>query len=395
MALTLRPGSPEDVGMSSLRLRGVSDLVDGWVKDDNPHSMVVLVARKGVIVMHEAVGHLAPGKAGPPTLRDTIFELASITKVLTATAIVTLVEEGRVGLNRPVSTYIPEFVGEGKEGVLVRHLLTHTSGLRNEELEKYVGENEGRARTPASSSILHPLFGERLALRYGCPLWKRPGEEMSYCDFNFDLVADIVCRVTGVPFDRFAHDRIFRPLGMKDSFYCLVDAPRNRCVGYPPWTRDAMDEARETERFWMGCGCALSTAFDMAVFGQMFLNRGAYGGARVLSPASVQAMTRNQIPGVKSTYHDQVFPEAAWGLGWCILANKTGWNGGLQSPRTYLHTGNGGAFVWIDPIAEIVGVYFSATRFFASDADVTTPNWAKHWRNDLFADAVTAAITDH
>ncbi len=392
---TLRLGTPEEVGMSEPRIRNVASLVRQWVDDQVAQTMVVLVARRGVIVLHEAFGKRTPEDDAPRASRDSIFELASITKVLTATVLMTLVDDGKVGLNRPVVGYVPEFQGAGKDAVLVRHLLTHTSGLRSLEVEKYAQETQGRIEVPPAPDTLPPLFHEYLFRRYGSPLWKPPGEEMSYANFNLDLAADIVRRVARTSLDRYAHDRLFGPLAMKDTYFGRVGVPRNRRVvepasnaEHPPWWRDGMDS--ETRPFYTGSNFAWSTVLDMAIFGQMFLNGGAYGDVRSLSPASVAAMTHNQIPGVRSVFLDQVFPEAGWGLGWEVLGHKHGWNGTLQSPQTFQHMGAGGLFLWVDPVNEIVGVHFSATL----ELEFGTAEWAKRWRNDLFSDAVTASVVE-
>jgi serine-type D-Ala-D-Ala carboxypeptidase len=394
-APTLRFGTPDEVGMSEPRIRHVAELMEEWVKEGVVQTMAVLAARRGVIVLHEAFGKRTPEADAPRTARDSIFELASITKVLTATALMTLVEDGKVGLNRPVAGYIPEFQGAGKDAVLVRHLLTHTSGLRSLEIEKYAKEAQDRLEVPPAPDTLPPLFHEYLFGRYGCPLWKPPGEEMSYANFNLDLAADIVRRVARTPLDRYAHDRLFGPLGMKDTCFGRVGVPRDRRVVEPPssaepppWWREGMDS--ETAPFYTGSNFAWSTVLDIGIFGQMFLNGGAYGEARVLSPASVAAMTQNQIPGVRSVFFDQVFPEACWGLGWVMHGNKTSWNGALQSPETFGHLGSGGLECWVDPAREMVVVDFSMNRM----SQLNTTEWARHWRNDLLSDALTAAIEE-
>lgn len=307
-----------------------------------------------------------------------------------------LVEEGRVGLNRPVVFYIPEFKGEGKDAVLVRHLLTHTSGLREEDIEKYAKERRGKIKMPPADPTIHPVIHELYSRRYGAPLWKPPGTEMSYADFNFDLAGEIVRRVSGTALDKFAESRIFRPLGMVDTHYCRVDAPSNRRVRRPPDPDFPSDPEYEPlsavvdiERVYNGSGLAVSTALDFARFGQMFLNGGAYGTARVLSPVSVAEMTRNQIPGIGARFLDEVFPEAYWGLGWSIHGNKSGGNGGLYSSRSFEHWGAGGTYVWVDPELEIVGVYFSS-----APRRLKVLEGLKHLYNDLFTDAVTAAVED-
>jgi CubicO group peptidase (beta-lactamase class C family) len=127
---------------------------------------------------------------------------------------------------------------------------------------------------------------------------------------------------------------------------------------------------------------------DLAIFCQMFLNRGAYGDIRILSPASVAAMTRNQIPGVRATFLNETFPEASWGLGWSVHGNKTGLCGALYSPEAFEHWAASGAYVWADPVYDLVGIYCAAAPSPHSDEGKAM------WRNDIFTDAVTAAVVD-
>lgn len=248
--------------MSASRLKNVASKVHQWVDEGVAQTMEVLAARRGTIVLHEVCGRLTPDADSPPTPLGALFSIASITKLFTATCLMILVEEGGVGLNRPVDYYIPEFKGGGKEAVLVRHLLTHTSGLREEEVEAYAREKRGNIVIPTAEPTIHPLVHEYYSLRYGAPLWKPPGTEMSYVDFNFDLAGEIVRRVSGTSLDDFAESRMFRPLGMDDTHYCKVDAPAGRCVRRPPDEVDpnappdplleAIAAARERERVYAG-----------------------------------------------------------------------------------------------------------------------------------------------
>ena len=146
--MKLRPGTPEEVGMSAQRIQHVVDLAEGWVAQGITPALVVLVARKGVIVLHEAFGRLTPEEDSPPVQRDSIFSLTSLTKPLTAATAMVLVEDGLLGLNRPVSEYIPEFVGEGKDAVMVHHLLTHTSGLTDEDVWAHADRKRGSVEIP-------------------------------------------------------------------------------------------------------------------------------------------------------------------------------------------------------------------------------------------------------
>jgi CubicO group peptidase (beta-lactamase class C family) len=372
--MELRPGTPEEAGMSAERIRRVAELAESWVAQGITPALVVLVARHGIIVLHEAFGRRTPEPDSPPLRRDTLYPLASLTKPIAATAVMILVEDGLLGLNRPVAEYIPEFTGEGKQAVMVHHLLTHTSGLRNEDVAAYAEERFGVADPSPSGEVRPPDIWDTPSLGYEAPLWKPPGTEMSYCSYGYSVLAEIVCRVSGKRFEAFTHERIFAPLGMNDTSHVEPDLPRDRVVQRPAEAPSANWLLRDRSR---GSSGALSTARDMAIFGQMFLNRGRYGDARILSPASVAAMTRNQIPGISARYGEELFREAAFGLGWSIQENKKDYYGTLCSPRTFTHGGAGGVALRVDPVYELVGVYFSVLL--------------EKWNIDLFADAVTAA----
>ena len=134
----LRYGTPEEAGMSPGKIQQARDLVEEWSKQEQYPAIVVLVARRGVIVLHEAFGKLTPEPDSPPLELDSIFPLTSQTKPITATLAMSLVEDGLISLNHPVVDYIPEFVGENKDKIMVHHLLTHTSGLAWGDMEEHV-----------------------------------------------------------------------------------------------------------------------------------------------------------------------------------------------------------------------------------------------------------------
>jgi CubicO group peptidase (beta-lactamase class C family) len=359
-------------------------------------ALVILVARRGVIVLHEAFGRLTPDEDSPLLTRDTIYPMSSITKSITATAIMILVEEGLLGLNRPVSDYIPEFRGDGKPAVMVHHLLTHTSGLRDEDVDAHAEKQRGSAAIPPSETTQHPVIHEHLFLRYDAPLWKPPGVEMSYGNYGYNLLGEIVRRVSGKALADFARERIFAPLGMEDTSYIVPDSVKYRIVKRPANAPFATMPApryglgtREHQEIPLASSGVYSTAMDMAIFGQLFLNRGRYGDVRILSPASVAEMTRDQIPGISAVYFDAVFPEASWGLGWEVHGNRKAmyYDGTLKSPAAFGHGGIGSVYMWVDPVYDIVGVYFSVTLELL---DTVRPIWCA----DLFQNAVTAAVVD-
>jgi CubicO group peptidase (beta-lactamase class C family) len=380
--------------MSPERIERIGRLCGEWVEQGSTTALQVLVARRGTIVLHGAWGRQGPGEDAPPLGMDAIFPLASITKPFTATAIMCLLEDGLLGLNRPVQEYVPEFVGEGKEAVMVHHLLTHTSGLRNDAMNAHAAEKIRAGRIAAPEPVTG--FGPEEFLHAQCfddlhnaPLSKAPGEEMSYCNYGYRLLAEIVTRVSGQPTECFVQKRILDPLGMVSTSYAgLPPERRDRLVGSPPTAPYRILSQPDAIGFGHGMGSAYSTALDLTAFGQMFLNRGVYGGARVLGPVTVAEMTRNQIPGVSSLWAGEFFPEASWGYGWDVLGNKkSARDTSLLSGAAFGHGGSGMTKLWADPVYDVVIVYLSiATR-------MVTPR-KSDWSADLFINAAMASIVD-
>jgi CubicO group peptidase (beta-lactamase class C family) len=398
--VTLRPGNPQDVGMSEQRVRRVVELAEGWVTEGVTPALVVLAARRGVIVLHEAFGRLTPEENAPPVALDSIFPLASLSKPITATAAMILVEQGLLGLNRPVSWYVPEFSGEGKDAVMVHHLLTHTAGLNDDELDAHAERRRGSAEIPPAEETQHPLVHEWLYRRYDAPLWKPPGTVMRYSSWGYELLGEIVRRVSGRSFADFVRERIFQPLVMQDTTAIVPDTVKHRVVRHKytgnDWWEQALADFKIEQTPWANWG-SYSTALDMAILGQMFLNRGRYGDARILSPATVAEMTRNQIPGIGGWLGDVYIPEPSWGLGWPVHGNGK-WAGSLYSQRTFEHGGAGGVYLWVDPVYEIVGVYLSVESEGGIPPRLRLPEVSEgifwKWRLDLFINAVTAAVVD-
>jgi CubicO group peptidase (beta-lactamase class C family) len=372
--------------MSSGRIQAALNLAAGWVDDGVTPSLVVLVARRGVVVLHEAFGQLTPDECSPPLAVDSLFPLTSITKPIVATAVMCLVEDGLLGPNRPVIDYIPEFQGDGKGDVLVHHLLTHTSGIRQEDVDAHMATARGKVTIPSPDVTQHPLVQERLYLALGAPLWKPPGTEMSYSDLNYTLAGEVVRRVSGDSLSNFAQERIFIPLGMNDSYFVVPESVRHRAVRRVPnapfLPNLSLDELMDTP---LSAAGATSTALDVAMFCQMFLNAGRYGDARVLSGPAVATMTRNQIPGIGAELMGEYHSEAFWGLGWDIHGPGK-WNshpGALLPPEAFHHRGMGGTYIWGDPSNEIVGAYFSVR-----------PSEEIPFMIEEFVNAVTAAVED-
>lgn len=364
--------------MSSAAIERLRNLCATWVEQDVHKALCVLVARRGVVCLHEAYGRLGP-HGGPPLQRDSIFPMLSISKPITATVLMQLVQDGTVSLSRPVREYLPEFVGERKNGVCVHHLLTHTSGIWGNE------EEEDLAPVPDDTEVDGWVM--RLART---KLGYEPGAEMRYTGSNYVLIAEIIRRMSGLTLADLASKRLFEPLGMADSSYVLPSEHEPRTISWnaaPGIVDTTTPEFRAEPSGNLGVH---ATAMDIAAFGQMFLDGGTYGAARVLHPHTVTEMTRNQIPGVGMTLkigpsYVRHFKEASWGFGWGIAGDDK-WPRWPIFPRgTFNHSGGGGNLLWCDPTNEVVGVYLSICRFSRETADPLT-------NNDLFVNAVTAAV---
>lgn len=378
--LQLKAGMPEEAGMLSERLQIAKDLTQKWIDQGTLNSAVILLARHGVVVLHEAYGKVTYEPDPPSAELDTLYLMTSLTKPVTAASLMCLVEDGLVGLNHPVVDYIPEFTGEGKDKVLVRQLLTHTSGLVDDDVYKYIGDKRGKVDIPPCEPTQHPRLNESYYLMHDIPLSFTTGKEMQYADWNYNLIGEIIRRISKKSLESFTKERIFDKLGMKNSYFETPQELKNR-IAIPSnmFTPKIIEEIIELPT---GSGGLVTTAMDMSVFTQMFLNKGIYGDKKIISPPSAYEMTINQIPGISARWGDEFFPEANWGYGWAV--DKGWWDSGsLQSSKTFWHGGWGTCYLWGDPVYDIVGAFFA-----------TSNNERGYMESGLFTNAVMSAIDD-
>src|SRR5262245_57799914 len=230
----LHEGAPEKVGMDPERLDRVRRLAAGWVKRGDTPSLAVLAARRGAIVLHEAFGVRRQEDSTPTLKRDSIFTIASCSKPITAAAVMCLVEDGLIGLNRPFIDYVPELDVPGVpwlDEACVADLLCHTSGIDDLELGAFIEAAATRSpQLPPAAPGQHPAIGKRIHLAAGAPLARRPGTAMLYSNFGYNLLGDIVRRVSGHAFWQFVRARRFEPLGRRDSHFVLPPELRGRRV---------------------------------------------------------------------------------------------------------------------------------------------------------------------
>jgi CubicO group peptidase (beta-lactamase class C family) len=383
------------------RVARVRDLCARWVEEGHTPTLGVCVARRGVVVLHEAFGILGPGPDSPRLRHDALFAVASLTKPITATLVMQLVEDGLLGLNRPAKDYLPEISGVGSDEILVHHLLTHTSGYcfpTDPPMREHVKRKTASGfEPPPCPEGLNPFVHLLLSLHWDAPRVVRAGEAMVYATHNYLLLGEIVRRLSGRTLEHVARERIFDPLGMRDSYFQVPEPESHRVVqrapGIPfgPGAEPPFVDfgSRHWQRTPDGGGGLFSTPLDMATFGQMILDEGRSGDARILSPAAVAAMTRNQIPGIRARLLSLEAADASWGYGFGVTS-PTKWkyfDGSLQPLGSVGHSGAGGSSFWIDRKHELVGAYFEVCTRLTDDYEFL-------WNFDLFQNAITAAVDD-
>ena len=360
-AQALPEASPEDVGMSAQRLERVVPVIEKAIQDSTIPGAVLLVARKGKIVFRRAFGNaqLVPKKI--PMRPEMIFDLASITKpVATASAVMLLVEEGKLRLQDKVSRFVPEFSRFKKpDGTLapearIYHLLTHTSGLPPYTDAKKVLERYG-----------YPVPIDSLVAYIGrLPKTNAPGKEFHYSCLGFITLAKIVKDLTGQTVADFTKERIFRPLGMKHTGFIpqigetepdpnaeLIRKFRDWIVPTEvlngrPLRGTVHDPLARALGGISGNAGLFSSADDLAIFAQMLLNGGEFNHVRIFSPLTVMAMT---------TVYFRT-KDAGRGLGWDLLSPYSSNGGDLFPPGGFGHTGYTGTSIWISPQTQTVTV---------------------------------------
>ena len=319
-----RPQSPDE------QLSHIEAVIQDGIRQGECPGAVVLVGHQGKIVYRRAFGNRSLVPAKEPMTADTVFDLASLTKVVaTTTAIMQLVEQGKIRLQEPVSEYWPEFKANGKDEITVRELMTHYSGLQPDLDLKPEWSGYGTA--------LRMIIGESPVAP--------PGTRFIYSDINFETLGELVRRVSGEPLDVYCAKHIFTPLGMKDTKFNPPAIMRQRIAPTEYKGRKLLwGEVNDPTSYNMGgvAGHAgiFSTADDLAIFAQMLLDGGTYQGVRILSPPSVEKMSTPQNPPGKHVLR---------GLGWDIDSSFSSSRGELFPIGSYGHTGYTGTSIWIDP----------------------------------------------
>lgn len=336
----------------SASLPAVSAAMKRVVASNEVSGVVTVVATKDQIIHCEALG-LAEIAKNQRMTPDTVFWIASMTKPVTAVALLMLQDEGKLKVSDAVSKYVPEFSGlqtpSGKPANLtIQQVMTHTSGL---------GEAPREAAAQAHTlADLVPLF-------LAAPMQFEPGSKWSYCQSGINTGSRVVEVAGGMPFDQFVQKRILDPLGMKHTtFYPTKLSGAERAVGYARNTgTGALEPAQVPAGFGaegtppMGNGGLFSSGPDYARFCQMLLGQGVFEGKRYLSLESFRLLSTVQTGDLTTGFFQA--PEFGshgtnygWGIGTCILRSTHSGVAAMLSPGTFGHGGVWGTQAWIDPI---------------------------------------------
>jgi CubicO group peptidase (beta-lactamase class C family) len=311
-------------------LSPIADIVQQEIARGHIPGAVVLIGRGHEILYREAFGLRASRPESMPMTVDTIFDLASLTKVIaTTTAVMQLVERGKLDLEESASTYWREFAAAGKQAITIRDLLTHYSGLRPDlSLKRPWFGYETAMTMLAAERALHPT-----RTRY------------VYSDENFAVLGELVRRVSGMPLDRYCEAYIFKPLGMMDTAFRI---PRRQASRIAPTSSSGTNRHEDivvhdpmARRMGGVAGHAglFSTADDLAVFAAMLLDEGTFRGVRVLNRESVALMSQPASPPAAPRVR---------GLGWDLVSPLT-IGSDERAAGPYGHTGFTGTMIWIDP----------------------------------------------
>jgi len=372
--------APIQSGFAVDRLARIDQFLQRYVDSNQVAGSVLLVLRDGRPVYQRAVGW-ADKESGRRMTPDAIFRIASQSKAITSTAILMLVEEGRITLGDPVSRFIPQFahttvatlsdttrvITKAKREITIRDLLTHTAGISYGTdpivsplyAPKGLGPAAGWGWYTADKNEPICTTMERLAT---LPFVAHPGEKWVY-GYNIDILGCVVERASGLPLDQFIRTRITQPLGMTDTFFFIPPEKRQRLVtvymsdstGHvrraPEGPRGQGNYAEGPRRSFAGGAGLLSTAHDYGRFLQMILNGGQLDGVRILSPRTVALMTTNQTAGL----FDSASPGSGFGLGFAIV-ERLGAND-LAPVGAYGWGGAYGSGYQVDPKDHLIVVF--------------------------------------
>jgi len=368
-AADLPTAKPESVGMSTQRLGKLKSEMQALVDRNQLPGVVTMVAKDGKIVEFDVAGK-RDVESGAPLQKDSIFRIYSMSKPITGVAMMILFEEGKWQLNDPVSKHIPEFANlkvakvNPQNGsvtqvapdhpMTMRELMSHSGGLTygvfgSTAVDKMYTDVNLLDRDATLQAMIDKL-GK-------IPLLHQPGERWHY-SVSVDVQGYLVEKLSGLPFPEFLKQRIFEPLGMKDTAFFVPADKMNRFVSFYTYDKDrkfvahpGVPDFSKPPGAPSGGGGMVSTAMDYMRFCQMLLNGGELDGHRLLSPLSVQLMRSNVLPASART----MGPGTGFGLDFAVVEDPVA-AGGYGGEGTFYWGGYAGTWFWIDPVYNMIVV---------------------------------------
>lgn len=360
----------ETVGISSARLQRITDAMQADVKKNSIPGAIGVIYRKGKVAYFETAG-MADVEHQKPIRPDTIFRIYSMSKPITSVGLMMLYEEGKFSLKDPVSKYLPQLaklqvMEEGPSGtrlvkpqreVTIQDLLRHTAGMSYGLFSKSAVDDEYNKVQPLSA----PNLDEFISRMGQLPLRYQPGTRWHY-SVAVDVQGKLIEAISGMRFDKYLEERIFKPLGMVDTGFVVPKSKQARFAQMYGFTKDGKMEPADPKmsagyfnedlRMFSGGGGMVSTTSDYLRFCRMLLNGGELDGARILGRKTVELMSRdhlNEIPGREESGY-------GFGLGFAVHLNpgKSGLNGSVGE---YNWGGLAGTKFWIDPKENLIGIY--------------------------------------
>ncbi|HHY17820.1 MAG TPA: N-acetylmuramic acid 6-phosphate etherase [Firmicutes bacterium] len=327
-------GSSENSGFNHKRLELAFSVVQDTVGDGQGPipGAVAAVARNGIVIGPRAWGWASRSPQRIPVTPNTIFDMASLTKVMATTpSILILCERGALRLDDPISLFLPEFGAGGKQDITIRHLMTHTSGL-----PAHIKFWEDGLKGQEIIDCIYNLKLERDS---------RPGTHVEYSDLGFILLGEVVRQLTGLSIKEFSEQEVFKPLGMTATCFLPPESLKYRIaatefredLGHVVWGR-VHDENAYALGGVAGHAGLFSTMLDTVAYGLMWLNRGCLGSTRILGRKTVAAAIK-----------EQANLEERRGLGWQLKSRALSSGGDFLSDSAFGHTGFTGTSLWCDP----------------------------------------------
>jgi CubicO group peptidase (beta-lactamase class C family) len=348
--------SPEEAGFNPAKLDQLDDFLADLIGRQKLQCANYLLSRNGKIFAVKSMGKLTYHENSQDFMPDSIRYIASITKSITALAVMKLVEDGKIHLGQLVKTIIEEFDTPVHGNIQIFHLLTHTSGLKaipGYFNEPYPDEDEGDDIKPGENWIKKALEG---------PLQAEIGTAWIYSNWNYIILGEIINRVSGMEYQDYISANIFKPLGMDSTFYAIPQECRDRYCVIHELEEQYIFQNESLDPFpRSAAGGISSNLYDLWKVGQMILNRGSFNGVQVLGRKTVEIMTRNQLTNTPAHFWGSKIKVMEYGLGWYFDYRD------LVTPGTVSNEGYGRSALFIDPVEQFVAVYFvpSTIHWFA------------------------------